>query len=239
MGADLSQRLVPDGLWELAAPLLPPFVPRPQGGGTAPCDERAVLTAVVYVLTSGCAWRYLPEAFGVSPATAHRRFTLWATAGLWRRLHRAVLDELGAQGELDWSSAIIDAASVRATVDQGQKPVSIVVTAGQRGDSPQFEPVLEKVRVPRIGVGRPRVRPDRVRADKAYASRKNRAYLRRRGIRCTIPACSTRRVTANSATLAAAGRRSSTQLTTVSATRSSVGSTASRGTAPSPRDTTS
>ncbi|GAA2974586.1 hypothetical protein GCM10010446_68540 [Streptomyces enissocaesilis] len=29
--------------------------------------------------------------------------------------------------------------------------------------------------------------PHHVRADKAYASRKNRAYLRRRGIRCTIP----------------------------------------------------
>lgn len=35
--------------------------------------------------------------------------------------------------------------------------------------------------------GRPRVRPDRVRADKAYAARANRAYLCRRGIRCTIP----------------------------------------------------
>ncbi|WP_435859323.1 IS5 family transposase [Streptomyces tanashiensis] len=72
-------------------------------------------------------------------------------------------------------------------VEQGQKPMSIVVTAGQRGDSPQFEPVLAMVRVPRLGPGRPRVRPDRVRADKAYASRKNRAYLRRRGMRCTIP----------------------------------------------------
>ncbi|MFJ6438628.1 hypothetical protein [Streptomyces sp. NPDC091416] len=65
--------------------------------------------------------------------------------------------------------------------------MSIVITAGQRGDSPQFEPVLEKVRVPRIGAGRPRARPDRVRADKAYASRRNGAYLRRRAIRCTIP----------------------------------------------------
>ncbi|WP_258382938.1 transposase, partial [Streptomyces sp. NTH33] len=72
-------------------------------------------------------------------------------------------------------------------VEQGQKPMAIVITAGQRGDSPQFEPVLKKVRVARLGVGRPRTRPDRVRADKAYASRKNRAYLRRRGIRCTIP----------------------------------------------------
>ncbi|MFG2227715.1 IS5 family transposase [Streptomyces sp. NPDC048644] len=77
---------------------------------------------------------------------------------------------------------------VHLAVEQGQKPMSIVVTAGQRGDSPQFEPVLRKVRVPRLGPGtRTRVRPDRVRADKAYASRKNRAYLRRRGIRCTIP----------------------------------------------------
>ncbi|WP_405959359.1 IS5 family transposase [Streptomyces sp. NBC_00868] len=72
-------------------------------------------------------------------------------------------------------------------VEQGQKPMSIVITAGQRGDSPQFEPVLKAIRVPRIGPGRPRTRPDRVRADKAYASRKNRAYLCRRGIRCTIP----------------------------------------------------
>ncbi|MFE4774859.1 transposase [Streptomyces sp. NPDC056713] len=51
-------------------------------------------------------------------------------------------------------------------VEQGQKPMSIVVTAGQRGDSPQFEPVLEKIRVPRVGAGRPRARPERVRADK-------------------------------------------------------------------------
>jgi transposase len=110
---DLSRRLVPDELWELAAPLLPEFTSRPQGGGTAPVDERALFTAVVYVLTSGCAWRYLPESFGVSPATAHRRFDVWTEAGLWRRLHRVVLDELGARGDLDWSSAIVDAASVR------------------------------------------------------------------------------------------------------------------------------
>jgi transposase len=36
-------------------------------------------------------------------------------------------------------------------------------------------------------VGRPRTRPDRVLADKAYSSKANRAYLRRRCIRCVIP----------------------------------------------------
>ncbi|MBB4752345.1 transposase [Actinoplanes lobatus] len=70
--------------------------------------------------------------------------------------------------------------------EQGQKPLSIVLTAGQRGDSPQFITVLEGIRVPRP-VGRPRTRPDRVLADKAYTSRANRRYLRRRGIKATIP----------------------------------------------------
>ncbi|MFI8930701.1 IS5/IS1182 family transposase, partial [Streptomyces sp. NPDC053474] len=52
---------------------------------------------------------------------------------------------------------------------------------------PQFELVLAKARVPRIKPGQPRIRPDRARADKAYASRRNHAYLRRRGIHRTIP----------------------------------------------------
>lgn len=71
--------------------------------------------------------------------------------------------------------------------EQGQKPLSIVLTAGQRGDSPQFTVVLERIRVARVGAGRPRTRPDRVLADKAYSSRANRGYLRRRGIAVTIP----------------------------------------------------
>lgn len=114
MGDAFAERLVPDGLWEIVEPLLPGFEPRPQGGGTAPRDQRAVFTAVVYVLTTGCAWRHLSPSFGIPPATAHRRFAAWTRDGLWRRLHQAVLDELGAQGELDWSAAIVDAASVRA-----------------------------------------------------------------------------------------------------------------------------
>jgi hypothetical protein len=71
--------------------------------------------------------------------------------------------------------------------EQGRKPLSILITAGQRGDSPQFAAVIQRIRVPRPGAGRPRTRKDRVLADKAYSSKGNRAYLRRRGITCTIP----------------------------------------------------
>jgi transposase len=46
--------------------------------------------------------------------TAHRRFGQWTEAGLWRQLHHEVLDELGGQGLIDWSRAIVDGACVRA-----------------------------------------------------------------------------------------------------------------------------
>ena len=110
----LALRLVPDELWEIVAPLIPAPAVRPQGGGLRRVPDRAVFTAVVYVLTAGCAWRHLPSQFGVTVPTAHRRFQEWTQAGLWRRIHEAVLDRLGAAGELDWSRVIVDAASVRA-----------------------------------------------------------------------------------------------------------------------------
>ncbi|WP_331751727.1 IS5 family transposase (plasmid) [Streptomyces sp. NBC_00723] len=67
------------------------------------------------------------------------------------------------------------------------RPLALVLTPGHYGDGPQLERVLDQVSVPRTGVGRPRTRPDHVLADKAYTSRKNRRYLRRRGIAHTIP----------------------------------------------------
>jgi transposase len=75
---------------------------------------------------------------------------------------------------------------VHLACEQGRRPLSVLVTAGQRGDSPQFATVIEAIRVPRPDGGRPRTRPDRVLADKAYSSKANRAYLRRRGIKATI-----------------------------------------------------
>ncbi|MFI1864264.1 IS5 family transposase [Streptomyces jumonjinensis] len=67
------------------------------------------------------------------------------------------------------------------------RPLSLVVTPGQRADCTQFKPVLEKIRVPRPGLGRPRKKPDSLAADKAYSNGPIRQYLRRRGIRHTIP----------------------------------------------------
>lgn len=47
--------------------------------------------------------------------------------------------------------------------------------------------MLDAIGVPKLAGGRARVRPDRVLADKAYSSRGNREWLRRHGIKVTIP----------------------------------------------------
>lgn len=77
-------------------------------------------------------------------------------------------------------------SKVHLLSDDRARPLHWLTSPGQRGDSPMFAPVLDGLRIRRRGPGRPRSRPDRVRGDKAYSSRDNRAYLRRRGIKATI-----------------------------------------------------
>ncbi|WP_408626651.1 transposase [Actinopolyspora erythraea] len=76
---------------------------------------------------------------------------------------------------------------IHLSCEQGRKPLSLVITAGQRGDSPQMPAVLDAIRLPRLDPGRARTRPQRVLADKAYSSRANQDYLRTRGSAATIP----------------------------------------------------
>ncbi|MFD9752553.1 IS5 family transposase [[Kitasatospora] papulosa] len=78
-------------------------------------------------------------------------------------------------------------SKIHLSADGFCRPLSLIVTPGQRADCTQFVPVLEKIRVPRLGLGRPRKKPDSIAADKAYSNCPCRDYLRRRGIRYAIP----------------------------------------------------
>ena len=67
------------------------------------------------------------------------------------------------------------------------RPLSVVVTPGQRHESTQLEAVLGSIRVPRAGAGRPRSRLDHLLADRGYSFPTCRGLLRRRCIPHTIP----------------------------------------------------
>jgi hypothetical protein len=75
---------------------------------------------------------------------------------------------------------------IHLAADRRCRPLTQILTAGQRGDSPQFIPVLEQLRIGRRGTGRPRTRPGAAMGDKACSPAANRAYLRRRGITAVI-----------------------------------------------------
>ena len=65
--------------------------------------------------------------------------------------------------------------------------MALVLTPGQQHEARAFEELMRQGAVKRLGAGRPRTRPGRVCGDKGYSSSKIRSYLRRRGIRYTIP----------------------------------------------------
>jgi transposase len=108
------EKYCPESLWHLVRPLLPAHPERQQGGGRRRIDDRVAVAAIVYALQTGCAWDALPESFGISRATAHRRFTEWVKQGVMQAFHQATLDVLGAAGQIDWSRASVDAMHVRA-----------------------------------------------------------------------------------------------------------------------------
>ncbi|MFH8470831.1 IS5 family transposase [Streptomyces sp. NPDC017991] len=114
MGRGTWSWIVPDGLWQLARPLIPKDRVRPQGGGTRTTPDETRFAAIIYVLVSGCAWRARPPCFGISKSTAHRRFMIWSRAGVRGRLHEAVLQQLDNAGLIDVSRVVLDSAHVRA-----------------------------------------------------------------------------------------------------------------------------
>ena len=76
---------------------------------------------------------------------------------------------------------------VHLVADRRCRPIARMLTPGQHGDCPQFIPLMDSIRIARRGKGRPRTRPGRAMADKAYSSAASRAWLRRHGIKAVIP----------------------------------------------------
>jgi len=110
----MKKPLVPDELWAIVEPLLPPEPPKPKGGRPR-VPDRAALTGIIFVLKSGIPWEMLPQEMGCgSGVTCWRRLRDWQAAGVWDRLHQTLLDRLGDAGRIDWSRASLDSASVPA-----------------------------------------------------------------------------------------------------------------------------
>ena len=110
----MPKPLVTDELWAVVEPLLPEDPPRPKGGRPR-VGDRAALTGILFVLKTGIPWEMLPQEMGCgSGMTCWRRLRDWHEAGVWERLHRALLDRLGEADRIDWERASLDSAAVPA-----------------------------------------------------------------------------------------------------------------------------
>lgn len=111
----MAKPLLDDELWKVVEPLLPADRPVGRKGGRPRVANRSCLNVILFVLKSGIAWEDVPMQLGWgSGVTAWRRLRGWRRRGIWAKLHRELLNRLGANGHIDWSRAVIDGSSIPA-----------------------------------------------------------------------------------------------------------------------------
>ena len=174
--------------------------------GRKPLDRRKVLTGILFVLRTGIRWNDLPRELGCGSGSRCRRYLrAWYRAGAWHRLHALLLAELHGADKIDWARAAVDSSFVRALgggsgtgpspIDRGRPgskhhavverhgvPLAAATTAANTPDAKALPRVVDAVPPVRGRRGRPRRRPKRLYADRAYDSDPHRAQMRRRGI---------------------------------------------------------
>ena len=81
---------------------------------------RAVMNGVMYILSTGCQWRYLPKDFPPR-STVHNYFIWWHCDGVLDRIHHALYIECREQAEREGSptACIIDSQSVKSAKKGG------------------------------------------------------------------------------------------------------------------------
>ncbi len=109
----MARRKISNELWAVLQPLIPEFEHSVKGGRRRSVGDRAALNGILYVLQSGVPWEDLPQDIGYgSGMTCWRRLRDWQAAGVWDRLHVAMLRRLREHDQIDWGRASVDGASV-------------------------------------------------------------------------------------------------------------------------------
>jgi len=112
-------REIPDDLWELIEPILPPDKPAGTNGRPR-VPNRTVLNGILYVLRTGCQWKMVPRQYS-SGSTCHLRFQTWVRAGVFKRIWRVCLKHYDDLQGIDWRFQSLDGVIVSAPVKGGIK----------------------------------------------------------------------------------------------------------------------
>lgn len=105
---------IPDVLWDKIVPLLPPpkrkkKKKKKKKAGRLRMNDRKAMSAIFYVLRTGCQWNALPRSLGAS-STVHDRFQEWRRkAGvLFKRMWIDGLSLYDKKTGIDWKWQAMD-----------------------------------------------------------------------------------------------------------------------------------
>ena len=102
-----------DAEWALLEPLIPAAKP---GGRPRQTDMRAAINAILYLLRTGCPWRYLPRDGFPPRSTVYNIFRNFQKDGvwdaIWDKLHMALREDM--EREASPTAAIIDSQSLKS-----------------------------------------------------------------------------------------------------------------------------
>jgi len=113
--------LVSDELWSKLEPLLPkPRRRSPSRGGRPRVPDRNAMSAILFVLRTGCQWNALNATGICSSSTAHLRFQLWTEAGVFAKLWEQGLTEYDELKGIDWRWQAMDGVITKAPLGGGK-----------------------------------------------------------------------------------------------------------------------
>lgn len=110
-----------DAEWAHIRPLIPPAK---RGGGKRRVDMREVVNGVMYVLITGCQWRYIPKDLPPR-GTVNEYFCNWSHDGTLENIHHAVYVKCREQDECEASptACIVDSQSVKSAEKGGRASI--------------------------------------------------------------------------------------------------------------------
>jgi len=128
-------RKVPEEVWAVFEPILPPVVW--QGNGCPPYDNRVCLHAVVSVLVTGIGWRMLPAGFP-SYKTVQRRLKVWLALDAFRTAWQQLAQQYDTLQGINWDEVVVDGSKKSAKKGGSKRGPAlwIAAKAGRRSLSP-------------------------------------------------------------------------------------------------------
>src|SRR5271167_1477452 len=120
-----------DAGWARLEPLIPGATP---GGRPRKTNMRAAMNAILYLLRTGCPWRYLPRDSFPPRSTVYNIFRKFQREGtweaIWAELHMALRERMSR--EASPSAAVLDSQSVKSAEKGAVKTTRWVTTPARR-----------------------------------------------------------------------------------------------------------